>query len=107
MKVKSGTKRCIKCLRVYPATLEYFRRDHNQKDKLTVYCKTCASDLIKAHYVKYTAMDVRLKGDLGVICPLWTDRCEQCYKINTCWRIKHNKPDDYPAKLVGSLRDKE
>jgi hypothetical protein len=98
MKVKM--KRCTRCLKKYPATTEYFRRNSTE-DGLDIYCKTCASEIIKNHFLYFTRRDLRMKGSHGVRCPLWAEQCEICEELATCWRIAKIKPgsDEYPEKL--------
>ena len=42
------TKRCTKCGRELPRTLDYFYREPRVKDGLATYCKTCVKLLAKA-----------------------------------------------------------
>jgi hypothetical protein len=97
--MKPKKKRCSRCLKKFPATTEYFRRS-STKDGLDYYCKDCASALIKAHYVSFTRVDVRLKGEQGVLCPLWAERCGVCIELAKCWRLDPDCPDEeYPEAL--------
>jgi len=99
MKVKM--KRCMRCENLFPATVEYFRRNSSLEDGLDGYCKTCASSILKAHFVHFTRKDVRVKGTQGVMCILWAERCDVCTDLAACWRIANLSPGSskYPAKL--------
>jgi len=106
-KKKVKMKTCAKCKKEFPATHEYFRRNSGRYDRLDYYCKSCARVMGRKYTKAVYDRDRELKGILGARCPLWTQRCGQCFRINTCWRIKSNKFRDLPTKLVGPLQDKE
>lgn len=78
-------KECYRCEEEKP--LDEFRKNKSQEDGYDLYCKTCASDIIKAHYVPYTKKDLRERGQQGALCPLWAKRCKRCVDVADCWRI--------------------
>jgi hypothetical protein len=104
---KPKTKICARCKKEYPATNEYFRRNSSRFDRLDYYCKTCAKAIGRAYMKDLYARDREVKGKLGVRCPLWTKRCGECFYINSCWRIKNDKPEDLPVKLAGLRYNRE
>lgn len=85
------TKRCSRCLEVKPVTK--FRKNASQEDGLDVYCKDCASELIKSHYVPFTTKEFYERGPQGALCPLWAKECGVCVDWQECWRIKDIPPD--------------
>lgn len=43
---------CVKCRKVYPATLEYFNADNKKKNGLHTYCKNCRNKERKNRYIE-------------------------------------------------------
>jgi len=39
--MKQQTKKCTKCKKYFPSSLEFFYKDKNKKDGLTCRCKGC------------------------------------------------------------------
>jgi hypothetical protein len=101
------TKKCIRCLRILPATVDNFRRDARTHDGYSIYCKDCVKEMQRDPNREYYNRTVERKGVLGWRCPLWTERCGECRIINTCWRIANDKVADLPVKLVGLRRKKK
>lgn len=46
----NGKKRCAKCNKVYPNTLDYFHKDQQTKDKLHYYCKKCRNEVRRRYW---------------------------------------------------------
>jgi hypothetical protein len=90
-------KECYRCEEEKP--LEDFRKNKTQEGGYDLYCKKCASAIIKAHYVPYTQKDLRERGQQGALCPLWAKRCKKCFDASVCWRIADTSSmsDEYPV----------
>jgi hypothetical protein len=84
-----------------------FRRNLSQEDEVDVYCKKCASELAKAHYVPFTTKEFYERGSQGVLCPLWTKECGVCTDWQDCWRIADisSQSSEYPIPKL-SVRKK-
>ncbi|MCJ7483908.1 MAG: hypothetical protein MUO31_13195 [Thermodesulfovibrionales bacterium] len=65
-------KRCGKCKKPYPATVEYFYRDRSRIDGMTRQCKTCKREVVNKMYKEQSKS---IKGRLRVIWKQMLQRC--------------------------------
>jgi hypothetical protein len=89
-------KKCKRCYKEFPASPIFFRRNKDSLDGLAYFCKECTSEIGKAHYIKFDTEKIKIKGSLGVRCPLWIRKCGVCDFPEACWRIERNDPTDNP-----------
>lgn len=98
--IPNGQKRCPKCKRILPATLEIFYGHRSRKDGLKVYCKECMNAPYRKPSIevpegmKRCSQCMQCKpatADFFVrsnkIKDGWEGRCKGCQHAN--WRAKH------------------
>ena len=103
-KTKIVMKTCSSCSISYPATEKYWRHNSATKDRWGQRCKPCLKSEEHARYIYHKPFDVGRRGQVGIKCILYANRCKVCEDLSACWRLKgHSKLSELP-KL---LQDKE
>jgi len=100
------TKVCTNCGKRLPLNTEHWRRNKLSLDGFYSQCKPCTKKSLKDHYRKYTKVDIVERGEVGVKCILWAQKCGVCpcieHDLSACWRIARISPNDvrYPVELI-------
>jgi hypothetical protein len=100
------TKICTACGQRLPLDAKHWRRASNSFDGFYSQCKDCTKKSLQDHYRKYTKIDLIERGEAGVKCILWSQKCRVCpcteHDLSACWRIAKINPDSdgYPVDLT-------
>jgi len=83
---ETNSKRCSRktCLKVYPATAEYFGSSKQSKDGLNYYCRSCQAELVKAKYVKKTKIEAPVEVKPVEIKPVEEKTLVKTQVCSTC-----------------------
>lgn len=87
------TKRCTKCQREFPATLEFFHKDKNRKDGFRHQCKICVNIYYRQnkHKILKKAKQYRETNKDKIL------ECKKKYRNNNKEKISENGKQYYKA----------